>query len=92
MAKHNLPHDPMATGNAAAATTAVVFVACRFLVGLFPGGMFTLAQSWFHGVELSRMMTWNATPSAFFLGLISSTLFGWIVGYVFALFYNTFTK
>lgn len=92
MAKNNLSHDPMATANAAAATTAVVFIACRLLVSAFPGGMFTLAQSWFHGVQLARMMTWNTAPTTFVLGLVSSALFGWVVGYVFALFYNIFTR
>lgn len=92
MAKNNLSHDPMATANAAAATTVVIFVACRLLVSIVPGGMFTLAQSWFHGVQLARMMTWNASPSTLVLGLVSSAVFGWIVGYVFALFYNIFTE
>ena len=92
MAKSNLSHDPMATGNAAAATTAVVFVACRLLVGVFPNFMFVIGQSWLHGVQLTKMSTWNVPTGTFLFGLISSSLFVWVVGYVFALFYNYFTK
>jgi len=92
MAKSNLSHDPMATGNAAAATTAVVFVACRLLVGVFPNFMFVIGQSWLHGVQLTKMSTWNVPTSAFLLGIISSTFFAWVVGYVFALFYNKFAE
>lgn len=92
MAKSNLPHDPMATANAAGATTAVVFVACRLLVGLFPNFMFMIGQSWLHGIELTKMTAWNVSTPAFLLGLISATLFAWAVGYVFALFYNKFAE
>lgn len=92
MAKSNLPHDPMATANAVAATTAAVFVTCRLLVGFVPNFMFTVAQSWLHGVELTKMSAWNVSTSAFLLGLISATLFAWAVGYVFALFYNKFAE
>ncbi len=92
MAKNNLSHDPMATGNAAAATTAVVFVACRLLVGVFPGFMFALGQSWLHGVQLTKMSAWNVPSSTFLFGLISSSLFAWVAGYVFALFYNKFVE
>jgi len=86
--KHNL----MATANAAGATTGVIFIACRLLVGLFPDFMFTAAQSWFHGVELTRLEALNLTPASFVWGLISSSAFAWIVGYLFAYFYNMSVK
>lgn len=87
-----MKHQPMATANAAGMTTAVVFVACRLLVGLFPDFMFSAAQSWFHGVELTRLGAWNLTLTSFMWGLISSSVFAWVVGYVFAYFYNMFVK
>ncbi len=31
-----MKHDPAATANAVAVTTAIVFVLCRVLIGLFP--------------------------------------------------------
>ena len=87
-----MKHEPIATANAAATTTAVLFIACRVLVGLFPGLMFTVAQSWFHGVTLARFDSSNLSASSLLIGLVSSTIIAWIVGYVFAKAYNYFLK
>lgn len=92
MAKSFGMKDPMATANAAGVTTAVIYVACRLLVGVFPDFMFSLAQSWLHGVQLTRMSTWNLTTGAFIFGLVSSTVSAWLVGYLFAIVYNQFVK
>lgn len=81
-----------AVPNALGITAAVVFVACRILVSLFPDSLFAIAQSWFHGIELSKAGTWNLTASAFFLGLISSFVIAWIVGYIFVKIYRLFAK
>lgn len=60
--------------NALAVTTAIVFVLCRLLIGLFPDASFNIAQSWFHGIELSKLGAWNLTMSSLIMGLISSTI------------------
>lgn len=78
--------------NTLAVTTAVIFVTCRVLVGLFPDISFVIAQSWFHGIELSKLGAWNLTVSSFFMGLVSSTLTAWVVGYIFARVYKLFGK
>lgn len=78
--------------NALAATTAIIFVACRILVGLFPDAFFAVAQSWFHGIQLSRLDSWNLTVSSFILGLISSTITAWVVGFLFVKVYKLFIK
>ena len=90
MAKSFGLKDPMATANAAGLTIIIVFIACRLLVGISPDFMYTVGQSWFHGIQLTQMDTWNLTTSAFILGLISSSVFAWLVGYLFAVLYNTF--
>ncbi len=87
-----MKHEPTTTANAVATTTAVVFVACRFLIGLFPEISFTIAQSWFHGIELTKLGSWNLTLSSFLLGLISATITAWLVAYLFAASYNWFLK
>ena len=78
--------------NALAVTTAIVFVLCRVLVGLFPDAFFAIAQSWFHGMELSKLGSWNLTMLSFVLGLISSAVTAWVVGYIFVTVYKLFGK
>ncbi len=87
-----MKHEPSATANAVGVTTAIVYVICRILVSLFPDLMFTIAQSWFHGIELSRLGSWNLTISSFLTGLVSSTITAWLIGYLFANVYNYFAK
>lgn len=78
--------------NALAVTAAIVFVLCRVLVGLFPDISFAIAQSWFHGIELGKVGAWNLTFVSFVLGVISSTITAWIVGYIFTKVYKLFVK
>ncbi len=87
-----MKHDPMTTANAAATTVAVIYVACRVLIGLFPDLSFVVAQSWFHGIQLTKMNTWNLTMPSFFLGLITATIGAWLVGWCFAHCYNMYLK
>ena len=78
--------------NALAVTTAIIYVVCRVLVGLFPDVSFAIAQSWFHGIELGKLGAWNLTMSSFISGIISSTITAWIVGYIFIKVYRLFAK
>ncbi len=80
--------NPITTGNAFAVTTGIFFVGCRVLVGLLPDLMFTIAQSWFHGIALTRFDSSSLSSSAFVTGLISSAVFSWVTGYIFAKIYN----
>mgnify|MGYP001589630869 CR=1 FL=1 len=84
--------QPNAIPNALAVTTVIIYVLCRVLVGLFPDISFAIAQSWFHGIEISKSGAWNLTMSSFLLGLISSTITAWIVGYIFTKVYRSFVK
>ncbi|AKM83534.1 hypothetical protein A2422_01530 [Candidatus Woesebacteria bacterium RIFOXYC1_FULL_31_51] len=83
-----MKHNPISTANAFAITTGIFYVACRVLVGLFPNLMFTVAQSWFHGVALTKFDTGSLTMSTFLIGLVSSLVFTWVTGYIFAKIYN----
>lgn len=87
-----MKHNPLTTANAVGATTALVFLVCRVLVGIFPDLSFTVAQSWFHGIELTKLGSWNLTAESFVLGLVSATVGAWLVGYLFASIYNFFIK
>lgn len=87
-----MKHDKMATANATGLTGAVVYVVCRILVGIFPDASFSVAQSWFHGIEVQRLGAWNLTWESFFVGLFSITAVSWLIGWCFAHCYNYFSK
>ncbi len=86
-----MKHDPMATANAAAVTVAFIAVVCALAIILAPEVSLGVAQSWFHGIDLTKVRTAIA-PSAgsVVYGWITATIGGWIVGYVFATAYNWF--
>lgn len=87
-----MKHNPVATANAAAVTVAVVYIVCRFGVALFPDLAMTIAQSWFHGIQLTQISELNLSLGSFVLGLATSTIGTWLVGYLFANSYNYFVK
>ncbi len=87
-----MKHEPVVTANAVAATTGILFVVCRVIAGLFPGALFAVGRSWFHGIEMTQGSGWSLSPSAFVLGLVSATITAWLVGYLFAVLYNYFLK
>ena len=85
-----MKHEPNATANAAAVTVAALYIVCRIAVALFPDLTMSIAQSWFHGLELSSVSGWNLSLGSFILGLVTSTGGTWLVGYIFASLYNLF--
>lgn len=85
-----MKHDRMAAANATATMVAGLYVVCRFLVWLVPDWMFAMGQSWFHGIELTRMETVDLTLNGFLFGLVSSTIVAWMIGWCFAHCYNYF--
>jgi len=87
-----MKHNPTATANALATTTGIFYLGCRVLVSLAPDLMFTIAQSWFHGIELTKLGSWNLSMGTFIAGLISLMVFAWVTGYIFATMFNFFSK
>ncbi len=87
-----IKHEPNTTANATAVTVGVIYVACVITVVLLPDLSMTVAQSWFHGLDLSQISTFNVTVSSFILGLITSVGGSWLIGYIFATAYNYFAK
>ncbi|KKR10829.1 MAG: hypothetical protein UT39_C0014G0018 [Candidatus Woesebacteria bacterium GW2011_GWA1_39_21] len=86
-----MKNNPTATANALAVTGGIFYIACRILVGVFPDLMYTIAQSWFHGIGMASG-SWNLSLESFFIGLISFVVFAWVTGYLFASIYNYFSK
>lgn len=87
-----MKQQPYVLANSLAMTVAIFYIFCRVGVGLFPEVFFNIAQSWFHGIEFSRLDPGSLTVTSFILGFISATFFAWITGYVFARIYKFFLK
>lgn len=83
--------DPKATANAAAITIGVLYISCRVLVQAFPELSLNITRSWFHLIDVSKSVMDLSTES-FVLGLVSSVITAWLVGYLFAISYNMFAK
>lgn len=81
----------MATANATAITVAFIAVVCAVAIILTPDLSLGIAQSWFHGMDLSKVRM-DVSPSlgSLLYGWVTATIGGWIVGYVFATAYNMF--
>ncbi len=87
-----MKHEPNSTAKATAVTVGAIYIVCALSVVLLPDLAMTIAQSWFHGLDLSKISVFNVTLGSFVLGLITSTAGGWLIGYVFAKTYNYFLK
>lgn len=86
-----MKHDPMATANAMAVTVAFIAVVCALAIMLAPEVSMSVAQSWFHGIDLSIVRTAvNPSLGTLLYGWVTATIGGWVVGYVFANAYNLF--
>ncbi|MEK7165797.1 MAG: DUF5676 family membrane protein [Patescibacteria group bacterium] len=88
-----MKHLPMATANATAATVAVVYIVCAVSVLLFPDIAMTVARSWFHGIDISKLtLSTQTNLGSLAVGFLTATGGGWLLGYLFANFYNMFAK
>ena len=87
-----MKHSPVATANASALTVAVVYVVCRLLVGMFPEASLAVAKSWFHGIDISLISSWNLSFESFVLGIVTATIFAWGVGYLYGWGFEYFSK
>lgn len=84
--------NPSTAANAAATTTTVIYVVCALLFIIAPDLSMAVTKTWFHGIDISLIDARTATAGSFILGLVSATVGAWLVGYIFAFFYNTFAK
>ena len=80
-----------AFANALAAVTGIVYVACSLSVALCPGFSKVVGQSWFHGMDID--LIWTGSPRGnFLLGFITAVIGMWLIGWIFAWFYNQLAK
>ncbi len=81
-----------AFANTLAVFVSVVYLFCRLGIALFPQFSMTIARSWFHGFDMERFWAPRAFAEDFILGLVTAAFFSWIAGWLFASFYNYFSK
>ena len=84
--------DPKSAASALALTAGIVSVICAILVAIAPDFLFSLANAWFHGIDLVKIQSANLTVGNFIFGLIGIMTAGWLAGYLFAVIYNSFVK
>ena len=88
-----MKHLPISTANATAATVSLVYVVCAIGVLLFPDISMTVARSWFHGIDISKIaLSTQTNLGSLLLGFITAIAGRWLLGYIFANFYNYFLK
>ncbi|OGY18046.1 MAG: hypothetical protein A2784_05030 [Candidatus Chisholmbacteria bacterium RIFCSPHIGHO2_01_FULL_48_12] len=75
--------DKMVLANATAMWMAIVWVVCRVLVGLFPGGSRVLLQWWVHSVNLGQLPVGRMTWTGFWAGGITAVALAWLGGWLF---------
>lgn len=74
-----------------AMTVGFIAVVCALAIILAPDLSLGIAQSWFHGIDLSKVrMAVNPSAGSLLDGWVTATIGGWVVGYVYANAYNVF--
>ena len=87
-----MKHNPNAVANAFAVNSGVLYVVCRVAVMLLPDLTMTVAQSWFHGLEINQVSGWELSLGSFVLGVVTLAVAAWFTGYAYAMVYNYFLK
>lgn len=80
-----------ALANASAVVVGSVYVVCALVVALLPELSMQIADSWFHGFKISNLGPGTVTIESLILGLVTSVVGTWVMGYVFAVVYNSFS-
>lgn len=77
------------TGSALGLTAGTISMLCALAIYLFPDGMISFVNAWFHGLDLTLIKSnkpWTFAEFAY--GLFGSTITGLLSGVVLAFFYN----
>lgn len=83
--------DTRAYGSAAAGTMGVIYLVCVVLSWLWPDAVIRLAGWLVHVVNVEQFAgEVRVTAGGFVMGLAQSVIYGFIVGWLFAWFYNRF--
>lgn len=81
--------NPWRVGSTTASTAAMINLICAIAVYMFPAATVRFVSSWAHGFDLNILL--RKTPLTFdgiADGIFNVTLTGFMIGVLFALFYN----
>ena len=84
--------DAKAFANAAALIVAAIYVVCVAVVAIAPDFFLSIANSWIHALDLTKIKDINITAGSFIWGLITIVIVSWVVDYFFAVAYNSLIK
>ena len=83
---------PKAFANASALVVGALYLVCAALVAIAPDFFLSVANSWVHALDLTKIKAVNFTAGKLLIGLVSITVVSWAVDYLFAVVYNLFVK
>lgn len=80
-----------AWANTSAILIAIIYIVCAAFIAGAPEFSKSVAESWFHGIDLSSI--WTGAPRGnFVVGLLSAVVASWLTGWAFAWIYNKLAK
>ena len=84
---------PQALANAVTLVFVVAYVICGIVAFVAPDFLFSIANSWFHAIDLAAVKA--TTPmefGTFVFGIVTFGAYIWILTYAAASLYNKFAK
>ncbi len=87
--------NPVKLGNAAALAFALVHISFDILSLLAPDTLKFIFNTWFHGFKLRILIveeTFSISPENILIGLVTSVIVAWLIGFSVGYFYNYFSK
>ena len=85
--------DSKAVSLSLAFTSEVLYILCTLFFYLFPEGTLMFFNSWFHGIDLTRIGAPGTIATAnFFIGFASIFVVSYLTGTVFAYLYNRLSR
>ena len=80
--------SPKKTGLSLAIVFGIFYLVCAILFALAPASTMSLFNSLFHGIDVSEIARESISLGETAFGLLIILVFGWIVGWLYAVIYN----
>ena len=80
--------NPRKTALSLAFVFGIFYVVCAVLFAVAPSATLGLFNSLFHGIDINQIAKDSISFGETAVGFVVTVVFAWIVGWVFAAFYN----